>query len=175
MSDEARTIEAEHSGVVQLVCFNLAEEEYAIDITKVQEVLRLQKITPVPQMPDFVLGVVNIRGDVIPVFDLRRKFKLSEKAPDKHTKIMIVNVSGLYISIIVDKILDNIKLDAVHIDPSPNVKMKMERDCVKGVGLFEDRIIIVLDLLKVHEHIQQSIKTYRVKKDVPIIGEINAA
>lgn len=161
--------------VIQLVCFKLAGEEYGLDITAVQEVLRLQRITLVPQMPVFALGVVNIRGNVIPVFDLRKKFHLAEKAADKQTKIMIVTVDDTHISIVVDQVLDNIKLDATHIDPSPNVKMKMERDCIKGVGMFEDRIIILLDLAKVHEHLKRDIKEFQVSSEAvsPVLRSIS--
>jgi len=148
------------SGRMQLVCFKLADEEYAVEITAVQEVLRLQKITPVPQVPHFVLGVLNIRGEIVPVFDLRKKFGLAEKEPDVQTKIVIVKVYDAVISFIVDKIMDTIKVDVSRIDPSPNVKMKMERDCVKGVGVFDQRMVIILDTEKVHRHINEAIRNY---------------
>lgn len=153
------------SGRMQLVCFKLADEEYAVEITKVQEVLRLQKITPVPQMPHFVLGVLNIRGAIVPVFDLRKKFGLAEKAPDIQTKIVMVEVDDAVMSFIVDKIMDTIRVDVSRIDPSPNVKMKMERDCVKGVGVFDKRMVIILDVGKVHRHINEAIRNYSLQEE----------
>lgn len=147
----------EKSEALQLVCFKLADEEYAVDITRVQEVIRVQKITPVPQMPDFVLGVVNIRGNVVPVFDLRKKFHLGLKPFDDLTKILVITINNVLISFIVDEILDNIKLEQNHIDPAPNVKMEIERECVRGVGLIDERMVVILDLNKIDEGINKEI------------------
>lgn len=151
----------ESSDVLQLVCFKLAEEEYAVDITRVQEVIRVQKITPVPQMPEFVLGVVNIRGNVVPVLDLRKKFKLALKPFDDLTKILVITIDNILISFIVDEILDNIKLDQEHIDPAPSVKMQIEKECVRGVGLTEGRMIIILDLPRINDEINKAIDVFR--------------
>lgn len=164
MSDESNQIGTETGDdVMQLVCFKLAEEEYAVRIIRVQEVNRVQKITPVPQMPKFVLGVVNIRGSVVPVFDLREKFGLPIKPFDEKTKIMVINVDNIYMSFIVDEILDNIKLDNAHIDPAPSVKMKISKECVRGVGLQDNRMIVILDLDKINEEINQDIQNFRTK------------
>ncbi len=161
MEDVAVRESTNVSEVLQLVCFKFAEEEYAIDITRVQEVIRVQKITPVPQMPDFVLGVVNIRGSVAPVFDLRRKFKLPTKEFDNQTKILVISINNVLMSFIVDEILDNIKIDKKSIDPAPNVKMAIEKDCVIGVALRKDRMIIILDLDKVNNGIDSDINAYK--------------
>ncbi len=150
-----------NSDVLQLVCFKLADEEYAVDITRVQEVIRVQAITPVPRMPDFVLGVVNIRGSVVPVFDLRKKFKLQEKEFDDATKILVVNVKNVLLSFIVDEILDNIKLDSSSIDPTPNVKMQISKECVIGVGLRENRMIVILDIDRINDEINLDIMRSR--------------
>lgn len=141
----------------QLVCFKLAEEEYAVDITHVQEVIRVQRITSIPQMPDFVLGVVNIRGNVVPVFDLRRRFSLQEKEFDNSTKMLVAKIGPDLISVIVDEILDNIKIECSHIDPSPNVKMQIDRECVRGIGELEGRMIVIVDLYKIHDFINRQI------------------
>ena len=151
----------ESSDIMQLVCFKFADEEYAVDITRVQEVIRVQKITPVPQMPEFVLGVVNIRGSVVPVFDLRQKFKLPVKPFDDLTKILVITIDNILISFIVDEILDNIKLEQTHIDPAPNVKMEIAKECVKGVGLENERMIVILDLDNVNQAINAEINAYR--------------
>jgi purine-binding chemotaxis protein CheW len=154
----ADKIENTGSTIMQVVCFKLADEEYAFDITRVQEVIRLQPITEVPQMPDFVLGVVNIRGSVVPVFDLRKKFHLPEKKADDHTKILVVSVDNELISFIVDEILDNLKLDSAQLDPAPAIKMSLEKECVLGVGLVDDRMISVLDISYVNKGINAAIE-----------------
>ena len=149
------------SEVLQLVCFKLAEEEYAVDITSVQEVIRVSALTPVPQMPDFVLGVINVRGSIIPVFDLRKEFRLPEKEMDDQSKIIILNVRDVSFGIIADNILDNVKLDKNLVDPAPEVKLRMNRECIKGLGEIGKRMIIILNLAKVSEVINSAIDGHR--------------
>lgn len=149
---------------LQLVCFMFADEEYAVDIISVQEVIHAQRITAVPQMPEFTLGVINIRGNIIPVFDLRRKFGLREKTFDGDTKMIVVNVKGAQICFVVDAILDNVKLQVSSIAPPPLVKMKIKRECIRGIGKFEDRMIIILDLEKLNESILEDIKALSAKE-----------
>lgn len=151
------------NAVLQLVCFMFADEQYAVDIRNAHEVILVQKITRVPQMPDFTLGVINVRGQIVPVFDLRRKFGLPEKEFGEQTKILIAEVNGVQISFIVDKMLDNIKLDASMVDPSPHVKMKIERECIQGIGQLEDRMIIILELYKLSDSIDRGIKEFSPK------------
>ncbi len=143
----------------QYVSFRLADEEYAIDIKHIQEVIRLPKITLVPQMPNFVLGVVNIRGRIVPVFDLRRKFKLTEKETDSSTKLIVGNMDGGLVSFIIDEILDNIKLERSKIDPAPSVKNNIDRDCIDGIGVFSQRMIILINFIKINDNISRSIKS----------------
>lgn len=144
--------------VVQLVCFMFADEEYAVDITSVREVVRIQKITHIPQMPDFTLGIINIRGSIIPVFDLRKKFGLREKESDEQSKMIVVDVNDSRICFVVDQVLNNVKITASSVVPTPNVKMKIKRECIRGIGKFEDGMIIILDLVKLNESILDDIK-----------------
>ncbi|NLO92306.1 MAG: purine-binding chemotaxis protein CheW [Elusimicrobia bacterium] len=146
--------------VMQLVCFKLAQEEYAVDITNVQEVIKVQPITPVPQMPPFVLGVINIRGSIIPVFDMRKLFKLPEKAFDEQSKILVLKYEGVVVSIIVDQILDNIKIEHSSIDPAPEVRLKIERECIYGLGEIGDRMVIILNFNKVNGVAKREIQEY---------------
>jgi purine-binding chemotaxis protein CheW len=144
--------------VLQLVCFMFADEEYAVDITNVREVVRIQKITHIPQMPDFTLGIINIRGSIIPVFDLRKKFGLREKESDEQSKMIVVDVNDSQICFVVDKILNNVKIAVSSVVPTPNVKMKIKRECIRGIGKFEDRMIIILDLARLNECVVEDIK-----------------
>jgi len=149
--------EAAGDRMVQLVCFKLADEEYALEITRVQEVIKFQAVTPVPQMPSFVLGVVNIRGNVIPVFDLRDKFGLPSREFDQNTKILVVDFGGVMVSVVVDEILDNIKVPNSCIDETPGVKLKIDRECVAGLALIDDRMVIILDADEVSRSLNQAI------------------
>ncbi len=150
----------------QLVCFKIADEEYAIKITDIQEVVRVPKITPLPQVPDFVLGVINLRGYVITVFDLRKKLHLPAKAFDNKTKIVVAKIKETMFSMIVDEILENTTLDQSQIDPAPSVKMKIPRDCVSGLGELEGRMITILNLDKIHEEIRTELGCDRKKTDL---------
>lgn len=159
MSDQENStvVDMMDKNVLQLVCFKLADEQYAMDIISVHEVIRWQKITPVPQMPNFVLGVVNIRGSVVPVFDLRVKFGLPCKDFDDKTKILVVNMNGILVSVVVDEILDNVKVPLGNVDPAPTVKLRIERECVRGLALIDDRMIIILAPDKLGESIDSTI------------------
>jgi len=161
MKDEIPAVSA-GGEVLQLVCFKLAGEEYAVNITSVQEVIRVPAITPVPQMPDFVLGVSNIRGTIVPVCDLRKLFRLPQKPGNGLAKILILEAGRARFSIIVDEVLDNIKLEKTLIDPAPDVKLKMEKACISGLGEVADRMIIILDVSKVSEVINSEIDKTRV-------------
>lgn len=145
---------------MQVVCFNLEEEEYAFDILNIKEVIHVDTITTIPQVPSFVLGVINIRGTIVPVFDLRKKFSLREKELTSDTRIIVTLVRTGMIGLIVDKVLENIILYKQQIDPVPNVKMKIDKDCILGVGKLEGRMITILNISRVHETILDDIKTH---------------
>lgn len=147
----------ENHTIRQFVCFKLAEEEYAVNITEIQEVIRTQTVTHVPQMPPFTLGIINVRGSVIPLFDLRKKLHLAAKAFDGNTKIVIARVDNETFSFIVDEILENVKLEDSQIDPAPTVRMKVERECISGLGKLDRRMISILNLSKIHEGIKKEI------------------
>ncbi|MCK5580659.1 MAG: chemotaxis protein CheW [Candidatus Omnitrophica bacterium] len=147
--------------ILQLVCFNLADEEYALDIHNVQEVMRVGQITHVPQMPEYCLGVMNIRGDVTAVFDLRKIFKLSAKEFDEDTRILAVTIKDTMVGLVVDEVLENMKLDSSNIDPTPEVRMNIERECIRGLGEVEGRMIVIMDLLRIHEYILKSMESLR--------------
>jgi purine-binding chemotaxis protein CheW len=109
-------------------------------------------------MPDFVLGVVNIRGRIVPVFDLRKKFKLKEKVEDDSTKLIVGNIEGVLVSLLIDEILDNIKLQRSKIDPVPPVNNNIDKECIDGIGVFSERMVILLNFIKIHENINRSLK-----------------
>ena len=147
---------------IQLVCFKLADEEYAVRITDVQEVIRLRPITHIPQTPFFALGVINLRGSIIPVFDMRSRLKLRRKEFDHETKIIIATISGQVFSFVVDFVLENIILEESQIDATPSVKMNIDKDCVDGIGQLENRMITILNLKKVQEGIKKEMLSYAV-------------
>ena len=134
---------------LQLVSFNISSEEFGVDILKVQEINRMVEITKVPQAPPYVEGVINLRGKVIPIIDLRKRFNLEMKEHDKNTRIVVVDISGNIMGMIVDAVSEVLRLPADTIEPPPELVTGINSEYVKGVAKLEDRLLIFLDLSKV--------------------------
>ena len=134
---------------MQLVSFNIGSEEFGVDILKVQEINRMVEITRVPQAPHYVEGVINLRGKVIPILDLRKRFNLEVKAYDKNTRIVVVDINGTIMGMIVDAVSEVLRLPADTIEPPPELVTDVNSDYIKGVAKLEDRLLIFLDLSRV--------------------------
>lgn len=132
--------------LLQLVSFKIGSEEYGIDILKVQEINRMPDITKVPQAPHYVDGVINLRGKVIPIINTRRKFSLEEKAQDKDTRIVVVDINGEVIGLVVDSVNEVLRIPNSIVEPPPNVTVDSGADYITGVARLEDRLLILLDL-----------------------------
>ena len=133
----------------QYVTFALAGEEYGVDILKVQEIIGYKGFTKIPDVAEYVKGVLNLRGTVVPVVDLRIKFKMPEKSYDKFTVIMIVVVEGRVMGIIVDAVSDVVNFGANDIQPTPKIASKVNTDFIKGMGRKDEKFVILLDIEKV--------------------------
>ncbi|NOZ24762.1 MAG: chemotaxis protein CheW [Nitrospirae bacterium] len=132
--------------VLQLASFRLGEEEYAIDISTVQEINRMTEITKVPNSPPYIEGVLNLRGRIIPAVNLRKKFGLPEREFDRHTRIMVVDIEGTMVGLIVDAVSEVLRLAPETIEPAPEMATGVNSKYIKGVGKIDDRLIILLDL-----------------------------
>ncbi len=137
---------AKGSDILQLVTFKLGEEQFAVDILKVQEINRMKAITKIPNTPHHVEGVVNLRGKVIPIVNLRKKIGLPEKENDEQSRIMIMEIQGLTMGLIVDAVDEVLRIPAGIVEPSPTVSMGMETGLIKGIAKLEDRLIVLIDL-----------------------------
>lgn len=136
-------------GSLQLVSFRLDQEEYGIEITKVQEIILMGEITRVPQTPDYIKGLINLRSMVIPIVDLRTRFQMPEQTPTDETRIMVVNVSGRTIGIIVDAVSEVLRISADQIAPPPPTVAGLGRDYLTGLVKLEKRLLILLDIDKI--------------------------
>ncbi len=135
---------------VQLVAFILEKEEFAVDIQQVKEVLKVSSITPLPRSFDFIEGVINLRGDIIPVIDLCRRFGLDrDDDRDEQSRIIIVEVEENAVGLIVDSVSEVVRLPQDSIQDPPTNVSGTRTDLIKGVGKFEDRLIIILNLKKI--------------------------
>ena len=135
--------------IVQLVTFRLGNEEFALDILKVQEINRIVEITKVPKAPDFVEGVINLRGRVIPIVDIRKKFHLNIREATKETRIIVVNIMNKTIGLIVDSVSEVLRINSSTIQPPPPLIAGLDSDYIKGVGKLDERLIILLDIDKI--------------------------
>ena len=170
----------------QLVGFRLGEEEFGLDIMKVQEIIRVPEITKVPKTADFVEGVINLRGDVLPVVDSRKRFGLEEAEKKDSTRIMVVNLGGSSTGLVVDSVSEVLTLEKEQIEPPPPVIGGVESRFLEGVGKLDDgkKLIILLDAdnLFAKEEIKQisqtakatssQAKTADVDKETEIADEI---
>ncbi len=135
--------------LLQLVSFVIENEEFGIDILKVQEIIRPVDITRVPNAPTFVEGVINLRGRIVPVVDLRKRFSLAEREQDQHTRIVVVELSDKVVGFIMDAVKEVIRVDRSVIEPPPDLAIGIDTHYIKGVAKLEDRLLILLELEEV--------------------------
>lgn len=132
--------------LLQLVTFTLGSEEYAVDILKVQEINRMKEITRVPNSPEYVEGVINLRGKVIPVVNLRKKFFLDEKESDERSRIMIMDIQGITMGLVVDSVSEVLRVPSNIVEPPPPMASRISTEFIRGIAKLEDRLIILLDM-----------------------------
>lgn len=134
------------AGVTQVVCFRLATEEYGIDIMRAQEIIIPGAITRMPEVPDYVLGLINLRGHVIPVVDLRRRFGLAESEIQDSTRIVVVNVGGKTIGMIVDAVTEVLRISADQMEPAPPGVSGIGHEYIRGLAKLTDKLLILLNI-----------------------------
>ncbi|MEM7626303.1 MAG: chemotaxis protein CheW [Planctomycetota bacterium] len=134
--------------ILQLVSFEIGVEEYAIPILAVQEINRMMPITTVPHSPAAVEGVINLRGRIIPVIDMRKRFDLEPASDQSDARIIVVEVGAeaRVIGFTVDRVHEVLRLDSSIVDPAPSAGSAINADFIRGVGKLEDRLLILLDL-----------------------------
>ena len=145
---ESTESRAELEDSTNLVTFRLGSGEYAIDIMQAKEIIKMEKITLIPNAPDFVEGVINLRGNIIPIIDLKKRFNLEEIEGDKNTGIIIVKIEDVDMGIIIDSISKVVYISNSDIQPPPPMLSGIGQKYIKGVGKLEDKLLVVLDLEK---------------------------
>lgn len=151
MTDISKNTQEDNHGeeLLQLVSFKLGDEEFGVDILKVQEINRLMEITQVPESPPFIEGVVNLRGNVIPVVSLRTKFHLPKREDDKDSRIIVLEVNGNTIGFTVDAVEEVLRIPTNTIEPAPELVGNVQKKYISGIAKLENRLLIFLDLNKV--------------------------
>ena len=133
-------------GVRQLVVFELANEVYGINIGTVREIIRMQTVTYVPDSPDFVEGVINLRGRVIPVVDLRKRFSLPVTEATNESRVLVVDISGDDIGVIVDAVTEVQRISEDSIEPTTTLVTTENSYYIEGIAKVDDQLLILLDL-----------------------------
>lgn len=132
----------------EFLAFTLGKEEYGIDILKVQEIRGYEAVTRIANAPEFVKGVVNLRGIIVPIVDMRIKFNLGEPTYDQFTVVIILNISGRVVGMVVDSVSDVITLGPEQIKPAPEMGTAFNTDYLIGLGTLDERMLILVDIDK---------------------------
>jgi purine-binding chemotaxis protein CheW len=144
-----------HADMLQLVTFKLDRQKYAVDILKVQEINNMKEITSIPNAPAYLEGAINLRGKVIPVLNLRKKFGFEENANSELRKIVIMDVRGVIMGLIVDAVSDVLRVTRDVVEPPPPVSSNVSSEFISGIAKLPEGLVILLDmdrLLDAHEH-----------------------
>jgi purine-binding chemotaxis protein CheW len=135
--------------LLQLVSFNIGEEEFGVDILKVQEINRMVDVTCVPNTPEYVDGIINLRGKVIPIIDLRRRFGMARKEKDKNSRIIVVELNSRVLGFVVDAVSEVLRIQKSVTEPPPPIVAGIKAEYITAIGKLEDRLLILLDLERV--------------------------
>ena len=133
----------------QIVSFRLASEEYGVNIMSVQEIILMGQITRMPEVPDYICGLINLRGHVIPIVDLRKRFRLDVAANDEHTRIIVVNVARKTIGMVVDGVDEVLRINSNQIESPPTSVAGIDQSYIRGLVKFEKKLLILLDIEKI--------------------------
>jgi purine-binding chemotaxis protein CheW len=138
---------------VQYLTFKLADEIFSLDVAKVREILEITNITKVPQTPDFMRGVINLRGSVVPVVDMRLKFGMSATEQTVNTCIIVVEIAldgdTTVLGALADSVQEVVEMEPESIESAPHIGTKLNTDFIKGMGKVDDRFVMILDIDKV--------------------------
>ena len=151
LSKEKNLVE---SNEFQLVTFFLGEEIYGVDILAVQEIIRLQSVTAMPQTMDYVLGVINLRGKVIPIIDLRKRFNLPDTKETKDSRIIVVDINHTVMGIIVDGVSKVISIPKNTVEPPSPIIAGIDSSYIRGVGKLGNQLLILLDLTQINDQLK---------------------
>lgn len=131
---------------LQQVIFKLDNEEYGLDIMKVNGIEKYHEVVKVPNSPEYIEGIINLRGEVLPIYSLRKKFSLSNKEADDETKIIVVFTNGVKVGFVVDSVQEILHIDLESIEEAPRLVTGISRKYIKSVAKQEDRMIILIDI-----------------------------
>ncbi len=142
---EENNIEEEN----QYIVFTVEEQEFGVEIKKTKEIINMRELTDVPSSPDFVRGVINLRGEIVPIVDLHKRLHIKEKTDDSEGKIIVVEMDENLVGMQVSEVKGIIRLSSNNIGSAPELTQDIKQDYIEGVGKLEDKLLILLNLQKV--------------------------
>jgi purine-binding chemotaxis protein CheW len=160
-------------GVSQFIGFRLGDEDYAVGITKIQEIILMKPITRLPQAPESIEGLINLRGSVIPVVNLRRRFGLPARKFDDETRTVVVNTHDKTVGCIVDEVTQVMRITADQIQPVPVSVAALARRYIAGIARLEDRLLIILDIDKLFDPSELELGEHPQVPADPVSGPIS--
>jgi purine-binding chemotaxis protein CheW len=146
MDNRETAVSETKSELGQYVTFSIADEGYGVEVLKVQEIIGMTQVTHVPNAPHFMKGVINLRGAVVPVVDMRLKFGMQQREYDSFTVIIIVEVRERLVGMIVDTVSDVAGIPLSTIQNTPHFSANLDTDFIKGIGQLDDKLVIILDV-----------------------------
>lgn len=150
-------LDGELSNGREFLTFTLGSEEYGVDILKVREIRGYDTVTRIPNTPDFIKGVINLRGTIVPVVDMRVKFRLGSAEFNEFTVMIILNIGGRVVGMVVDSVSDVMMLSDEQIQPPPDLGGVLETRFVQGLGTVDDRMLILVDIEKLMSSAEMSL------------------
>lgn len=136
-------------GSMQIVCFKIGQEEYGIEILKVQEILKLPKVTKIPKSADFIIGLIDLRGQVIPIIDLSRKFGIGDLDGNSKLRAIVVDINGKKVGLAIDSVSHVIKVDSKDIEPPPPIVKGISGRYIIGIAKVESGFVVILDISQI--------------------------
>ncbi len=158
--------------IIQLVGFRLDNEYYAIAITKIQEIILMKPITRIPQVPDFIEGLINLRGSVIPIVNLRKRFGLPPREVDDETRTIVVNIQDKTVGCIVDAVTQVMRINREQIQQPPLSVLAVSHQYIAGLARLDDRLLIILDIERLFDEQSSLISSQWPEKvgEPPTVG-----
>ncbi|VUZ24302.1 Chemotaxis protein CheW [uncultured Comamonas sp.] len=157
MATLSKNTENTASGTREYLTFRLGEEEYGIDILKVQEIRGYEQPTRIANAPEFIRGVVNLRGTIVPIVDMRLKFNCSKVEYNSFTVVIILNLRNRVVGIVVDSVSDVMELASDAIRPAPDIESAIDSSCILGLGSVGERMLILLDIEKLMSNVDMGL------------------
>lgn len=148
-SDEKRTFSAQKSMGQKYLGFRLDDEIFGFELLSVREIIRMTDVTPIPRSPAFIRGIINLRGKIIPVVDLRKKFCLPARDDTDVTCIIVVDIGNTETGVVVDRVAQVLSFDSKEIEESPSFSGKGDTDYIQGIGKRDNKVVVLLDVAKI--------------------------